>query len=118
MRGFRDRITTDVDVIATATIIDGSIIAHPAEPLSQALQDGIRRVARDYGLPSDWLNTVIAKQWRGGTDAMPPGLTDDIEWRSFGGLTLGLAGRQPLIALKLYAAIDTGPNSVHTQDLA
>jgi hypothetical protein len=40
-----------------------------AEPLPDVLQAGIRRVARDFGLAPDWMNTVVAKQWHGG---MPP----------------------------------------------
>lgn len=33
------------------------------------------------------------------------------------GCTWGIAGRRALIALKLFAAVDQGPRSVHMQDL-
>lgn len=79
-------------------------------------------VAHDVGLPRDWVNTEIAAQWRTG---LPPGLTGDVDWRHFGetpgnpetGLFLGLVGQQALITLKLFAATDRGPRSVHFQDL-
>ena len=77
-----------------------------------------RAVARDRDLPADWLNTEIAAQWRTG---LPPDLADDLTWRRFGGppggLVLGLVGRRTLITLKLFAAVDRGPRSVHFQDL-
>ncbi len=41
----------------------------------------------------------------------------EIEWRRFRALTVGLAGRTTLLALKLFAATDGGPTSVHFQDL-
>ncbi len=45
-------------------------------------------------------------------------MTEDITWRNYGGgLDVGLVGRRTLIALKLFAAADGGPGSVHTQDL-
>jgi hypothetical protein len=74
----------------------------------------VERVARDFGLPSDWLNTVIGAQWDFG---LPPGFVQEIEWREFGPLSVGFAGRQSILALKLAAAVDQGPKSVHLQDL-
>lgn len=123
--GLVDRTTTDVDVIARVrsgptTGPDGpgpSAVFHP-EPLPEAVVRAAAAVARDLGLPSDWLNTEIAAQWRTG---LPPGLGDDLTWLRFGGppggLELGLVGRRTLIALKLFAAVDRGPKSVHFQDL-
>jgi hypothetical protein len=100
-----ERATRDVDVIATAT----------PEPLPTPLTDAIRTVARDLGLPSDWLNTTVAGQWQTG---LPPGFTSRIVWRVDGGLWIGLAGRLDLIYLKLYAAADdVGPASRHFTDL-
>ena len=127
--GLVDRTTTDVDVIARVTTTDVDVIArvpssargreveHP-EPLPAPVVRAAAAVARDLGLPSDWLNTEIAAQWRTG---LPPGLGDDLTWLRFGGppggLELGLVGRQTLVALKLFAAVDRGPKSVHFQDL-
>ena len=54
-------------------------------------------MARDLRLPGDWLNTVV---------------------RHYAALSVGIADRCDLIFLKLYAAADqTGPESVHFQDL-
>jgi hypothetical protein len=111
-RGWVDRTTKDVDVIAQATIPGNSL--RPAEPLPKPLVDAVERVARDFGLPADWLNTVIGAQWDFG---FPPGFAQEIEWREFGPLVVGFAGRQSIIALKLFAAVDQGPETVHVQDL-
>jgi len=40
-----------------------------------------------------------------------------MRWTVYDGLTVGLAGRGTLIALKLFAAVDQGTESVHWQDL-
>ena len=116
--GLVDRTTTDVDVIARVpSAASGRDVEHP-EPLPAPVVRAAAAVARDLGLPSDWLNTEIAAQWRTG---LPPGLGDDLTWLRFGGppggLELGLVGRPTLVALKLFAAVDRGPGSVHFQDL-
>lgn len=71
-------------------------------------------MARDFGLPKDWLNAVVGSQWDTG---LPPGLAEDITWESYSALEVGFVGRATLIDLKFYAAIDQGPESVHWQDL-
>jgi hypothetical protein len=48
---------------------------------------------------------------------LPPWIPEDLTWRPFGNLQVGLAGPRTLIALKLFAAVDAGPRSVHLQDL-
>jgi hypothetical protein len=48
---------------------------------------------------------------------LPESLSESIEWRWYGGLEVGFAGREPLIALKLFAAVDRDRRSVHYQDL-
>jgi hypothetical protein len=61
------------------------------------------------------MNTAVAHQWLVG---LPPGLADRIEWRTYGGLRVGVAGRQDLVAMKLYASADqSGPDNVHVRDL-
>jgi hypothetical protein len=116
LQGLVDRTTQDVDVIGRVRA-EGDDVAHP-EPLPEAVVRAAQAVARDLDLPTDWLNTEIAAQWRTG---LPPGLSDDLTWRQFGGplggLVLGLVGRRTLVALKLFAAVDRGPRSVHFQDL-
>ena len=114
--GFVNRTTDDVDVIARAEL-QGSgqtVTLLPPDPLPDVLQEVIARIARDFGLPEDWMNTEIGAQWRQG---LPPWLVKDLTWRRYRGLTVGLVGRRTLMALKLFAAVDQGPRSVHYQDL-
>jgi hypothetical protein len=110
LRGWVPRTTQDVDVIALSD--PGGRLARPRFPA--ALVRAVERVARDFNLPDDWLNAAVGAQWHVG---LPDGLADDLEWRVFRGLRVGLAGRATLIALKLFAAVDKGPGSVHLQDL-
>lgn len=114
--GIVARGTSDVDVIARVRRDQlGRIHLEPAEPLPLVLADAVRKVARDYGVDADWLNTVAASQWSQG---LPPWMADDLTWRTYGGgLDIALVGRRTLIALKLFAAADAGPGSVHLQDL-
>jgi len=112
-----ERATRDVDVIATGTLQPNGppTDIQPPAPLPKALTDAIATVARDLGLPSDWLNTTAAGQWQTG---LPPGFASRVTWNRHGGLWLGVAGRLDLIYLKLYAAADdTGPGSRHVADL-
>ncbi len=111
------RTTDDVDVIAMAKRdeLSGTFsLSPPPSPLPEALHSSIATVARDFGLPTDWMNVEISAQWSQG---LPPGLPDDITWRTYSGLDVGLVGRTTLIALKLFASVDRGPESVHFQDL-
>jgi hypothetical protein len=78
------------------------------------LQRAILRVSRDFSLAPDWINTAIARQWSQG---LPPWLPNDITWRRYGGLHIGLVGRRTLFALKLFATVDQSVRSVHAQDL-
>ena len=116
-QGFVARATRDVDIIAIGK--DGAegrqrSIEHP-DPLPEPLVQAISRVAQDFNLPADWMNTTAGLQWGTG---LPPGFADRIHWRRYGGLSLGLADRHDLILMKLYAAADSeGPTSVHYQDL-
>ena len=110
LRGWVPRTTQDVDVIALASPTDA--LAPPDFPT--VLERAIERVARDFDLPANWLNAAVGAQWRAG---LPTDLAHELEWRRFGALRVGLAGRNTLIALKLFAAADRGPTSVHAQDL-
>lgn len=112
--GMIDRTTSDVDVIARAMTKEGKRRLIPPDPLPPELLAAIRRVARDYTLEEAWMNTVIGAQWAGG---LPAWLPEDIAWESFGGLEVGFVGRRSLIALKLFAAVDTSHESAHYQDL-
>jgi len=112
--GLVTRTTTDVDVLALVEEGEEEINLQSASPLPPFLLDAARRVARDYGLSEDWLNADVAGQWELGP---PPGLNEGVMWRRFADLEVGFVGRQTLIALKLFAAVDQGSASVHFQDL-
>ncbi len=112
--GFVSRTTSDIDIAAIVEKRDpGTTFVHP-DPLPKALQDAIATVARDFQLPSDWMNAKIASQWPSG---LPQFIFRDIDWRWYGALEVGLVGRLTLIALKLHAAVDRDYESVHYQDL-
>jgi hypothetical protein len=108
------RSTRDVDVLAAIEGDAAGPVLVPAAQLPPAFFDAVARVARDFNLPSDWLNVEIAAQWKTG---LPPSASNDMEWRDYGALKVALAGRSTMIALKLFATVDRGPESVHFQDL-
>ena len=61
------------------------------------------------------MNSEPALQWIQG---FPPGMDTRVEWREYGALHVGLAGRYDLICFKLHAAVDIGsPTHVHYKDL-
>lgn len=115
--GIVERTTRDVDVLAitSSTLGDGLLSLTPPEPLPEPLKRAIDRVARDFRLPEDWVDTTMGLQLQTG---LPPGLERRIHWSRYGGLVVGLVDRYDLIYFKLYAAADSGgPASVHYQDL-
>ena len=115
--GFVSRATTDVDILAFARPdASGALrLVPPDEPLPKTLIDASRTVAIDLNLDPNWLNAGPASQWRTG---LPPGLETRVHWTEYGGLVVGLVDRYDLVFFKLYAAVDdTGPASVHFQDL-
>ena len=112
--GVIERATRDVDVLARVEKAPvGRTFRRPI-PLPENLTLAIRRVGRDFGLSSDWMNTQVAEQW---ASDPPEELFEDVEWRTFGALEIGWLGRPALIALKLHAAADRDRDSVHYQDL-
>jgi hypothetical protein len=113
--GIVRRSTSDVDVIAQAYRDEaGQLRLAHAEPFPESLQRAIQTVARDFSLAADWMNAAVGKQWAQG---LPPSTSEEITWRTYGGLDVGLVGRRALITLKLFATVDQGPKSVHHQDL-
>lgn len=106
------RSTDDVDVLARLDEEAGAL-ANP-DSLPTAFFEAVRTVARDFDLPENWLNTEVALQWETG---LPPRADEGIRWESFGSLHVGLAGRQTMVTLKLFAVGDRGVDSVHFQDL-
>jgi hypothetical protein len=115
--GVVSRATADVDILAFAgPDSSGALrLRPPDQPLPDPLIRAAEAVAGDLGLDPNWLNTGPASQWLTG---LPPGLEERLMWRRFGGLSVGVVHRQDLVFFKLYAAADdTGPQSVHYQDL-
>lgn len=83
MLGLVNRTTDDVDIIASASSGDNSgrrRLYPPPDPLPEALRRAIETVARDFNLPTAWMNTDVASQWKHG---LPPWIEDDITWRQF-----------------------------------
>lgn len=108
--GVLERATRDVDIVALRA---GSELQGP-DPLPQALRIARDRVARDFSLPENWLNTGPASLLDLG---LPEGFVDRLETRSHGdSLTVHVASRFDQIHFKLYAAVDQGPGK-HAQDL-
>jgi hypothetical protein len=97
---------------------DGEVvaIAPMPEPLAQAILD----VARQYGLAPDWINTGPMSLLEKG---LPDGFVGRLEREDYSGaLSVWFAGRQDIIATKIYAAANPNRNDPnpgrHLQDLA
>lgn len=108
------RTTRDVDVLGLARTTTGGIVVERLERLPEPLALAALKVARDFGLPADWLNLGPAPQVGMG---LPEGFGGRVERRPYGSrLTVYYASRYDQIHLKLYAAVDQ--DSYHVQDLA
>jgi len=114
------RTTRDVDVLALATSViengNASLTLLTSEPLPQKLVEAAERVARDFTLPANWLNS-------GPTDLLTEGLPDGFSSRlhpqhfgATGRLTILFADRVDQICLKMYAAVNGG-GTRHLTDL-
>lgn len=85
-----------------------------ADPLPPDLLAARDRVARDFGLSTDWLNAGPASLMDLG---LPEGFLGRVHTRRLGdGLAVHFASRLDQIHFKLYALIDQGPGK-HEQDL-
>lgn len=108
--GLISRPTRDLDVIA---IVEAGSY-HKAEPLPAPLVQAVRDVGEALGIGAAWLNAGPADLLDFG---LPEGFASRVEIRRYGPLTVHLAGRADQVAFKLYAAVDTGPEGKHFQDL-
>lgn len=110
------RRTADVDVLAIGQGTRDQPPAHVEVPavLPPVVLEASARLARDLGLPPGWLNAAVGER---GRFRLPEGFAGRVAWQRMGGLWLGIAGRQDLIAMKLHAAADQDSRSRHTADL-
>jgi hypothetical protein len=108
--GLVSRSTQDVDVVALAANDE----LMPAEPLPAPLSEACGRVARDFDLPPDWLNSEPAGMLRLG---LPEGFYNRLDRREYGPyLTVRFASRLDQVHFKLYALADRGGGK-HEADL-
>ena len=103
LRGTVSRATKDGDIVGER-LPDGTIarLDHLPPELARAALD----VARAYGLADDWLNLGPASLLDG---PLPEGFEERLCPVEFGTLRLWIAGREDLVALKLWAAADRWP---------
>jgi len=113
--GLVQRATKDVDILAYVKLSkDDEASFIRADPLSDEFITASKKVARDFNLPEDWINT-------GPTSAvdlgLPNGIMGRVITREFGRkLTIHFMGRYDQIHFKLYAAVDQGAGK-HFNDL-
>lgn len=108
--GLVARTTRDVDVLGV--VDEGSSTVSPG-PLPDEFWRAARLVARDLGLPDDWINAEVAKLAATG---LPSGLVDRLVYRQYGSvLRVGFISRLDQIHLKMYAAADRA--GYHVDDL-
>lgn len=108
--GYIERPTADVDVVGFA----GPAGYVKADRLPQFLTDAADEVGRTLGLGDRWLNVGPAGLIDFG---QPEGTADRVTVRRYGSLEIHLPAREDLICFKLYALVDLGPRSKHTDDL-
>lgn len=111
--GLHVRPTADVDVLA---VVEAYQYRY-AEPLPPELMQAVRDVALLYALPDTWFNTGPAELLRNGEDGLPVGFAGRTVAVVFAGLVLRVASRYDQICFKLYALVDQGERSKHSQDL-
>jgi Nucleotidyltransferase of unknown function (DUF6036) len=108
--GIIERSTRDVDLVALRS---GNEL-DSAAPLPRGLAAARDRVARDFSLPTEWLNPGPTALLEFG---LPEEFIDRLERRDYGdNLSVYLASRYDQIHFKLYALVDQGPGK-HEADL-
>ena len=111
--GLMRRTTKDVDVLAEAEETERGLAIHSIEQFPAWLTAAAKVVARDFGLPEQWLNLGPASQAASG---LPEGFASRLVKKSYGVyLTIFFTGRTDQIYFKLYAAVDR--DDYHVQDL-
>ena len=113
--GLVQRATKDVDVLAyVKRDKEGKFQLIKADPLNPELITAAKKVARDFNLPDDWLNTGPASAVDLG---LPNGFMQRATTRVFGNkLAIHFLGHYDQIHFKLYASVDQGAGK-HFDDL-
>jgi hypothetical protein len=113
--GFVQRATKDVDILAfIKRNTAGTISFTKNHPVGKKLSEASRKVAKDFNLPEDWINTDPTSAVDFG---LPDGLMERATIKQFGkSLIIHFLGRFDQIHFKLYAAADQGAGK-HFDDL-
>ncbi|MGA2260064.1 MAG: hypothetical protein ABSH28_01370 [Acidobacteriota bacterium] len=114
-QGLIQRATKDVDVVA---LMDSERRLVSPAPLPGSLLKAAKEVARDMGLPDNWLNNGPSRDEGGLFQlGLPEGMADRLNERVYGPrLTVFFVGRFDQIHFKLYAAADRR-DGTHLDDL-
>ncbi len=110
LNGHVTRVTRDVDVVA---FVQGDALSNETESY-EVLQRHVSAAALELGLDPDWLNLGPTSLLDAG---LPEGFLARCRVERFGGLTVYVADRYDMIHMKLFAAVDQGPESKHMKDL-
>lgn len=111
--GLITRTTKDADVLGLIKETISGLEIQRIKKFPDWLSNAAEKVARDFGLPDNWLNLGPASQVESG---LPPGLADRLIRKEYGkSLSIYYISRTDQIYFKLYAAVDR--NDYHTQDL-
>jgi len=111
--GLITRTTKDADVLGLIKESISGLEIQRIKKFPDWLSNAAEKVARDFGLPDNWLNLGPASQVESG---LPPGLADRLIRKEYGkSLSIYYISRTDQIYFKLYAAVDR--NDYHTQDL-
>jgi hypothetical protein len=114
MTGLISRTTEDVDVVGLMSKNEhGEKVIIPSKPLPDFLSRAVHRVAQDFRLFDNWMNTGPSSI---ALDGLPDGFTDRLIGKKYGEhLLVYFIARLDQIHFKLYAA--SYPDNRHLQDL-
>lgn len=111
--GLISRTTRDVDVLAGLDDSKGEVNLYELREFPVWLSKAAEVVARDFGLPGEWLNLGPASQMKSG---LPEGLGERLVKQRYGKwLAVYFIERIDQVFFKLYASVDRG--DYHVQDL-
>lgn len=111
--GLFNRTTKDTDVLGIAEETSSGVKINKIDRFPDWLEKAALKIARDFGLPDNWLNLGPASQLLSG---LPEGFVTRLIKRDYGEyLKIYFISRKDQIYFKLYASIDR--NDYHIDDL-